>query len=199
MKNIILFGLIVSVISFSVGHSTGSVTSHVNNIDPKNVGGRFTFGEVNMLIDTMRGLYNTDIDRATPTDNRIGIGAPPSSGERALKLDVEGPVGADKYCDEKGSNCLLIDAGGNYGLNTDPQGTLRLKVAGAVGGAQYCDSGGNNCRPGNKLYPYPTGCGGGSIIQSTGDGNWICGTETVRNKTVQLKKGEEPGPEASIP
>lgn len=52
-------------------------------------------------------------------NGNVGIGTTsPSVGEEALKLDVEGAIGATKYCDQDGNNCKTIAemAGGGGAL-----------------------------------------------------------------------------------
>ncbi len=103
----------------------------------------------------------------------VGIGddTPNSGTGGQLKLDVEGPVGATKYCDASGNNCFtaadaaasisgggglwVASAGGTIYYNsgtpkvaigsTGTSGSLMLDVEGTIGATQYCDASGNNC------------------------------------------------------
>jgi len=49
-------------------------------------------------------------------DGKLGVGTlRPSTGEKVLKVDVEGAVGAQFYCDENGNHCVSAPFGGNGG------------------------------------------------------------------------------------
>jgi hypothetical protein len=62
------------------------------------------------IVGGLRSLTNFFVD------GKAGIGTlRPSTGEQALKLDVEGAVGAKFYCDQNGNHCVAGDSLGDGG------------------------------------------------------------------------------------
>ena len=103
-KNKLVLGLLLGAFFVSLGYATAVITNHVGTIPVKSTGDRLSYGELNKIVGTLKGIYNTTLD------NRIGIGTEiPSTGEETLKLDIEGPVGATNYCDEDGNNCFAVN------------------------------------------------------------------------------------------
>ncbi|MEK7477879.1 MAG: hypothetical protein AAB645_00725, partial [Patescibacteria group bacterium] len=52
-------------------------------------------------------------------DGRMGLGTlRPDTGEQVLRLDVNGAVGANFYCDENGNHCVAGDSLGTGGPST---------------------------------------------------------------------------------
>jgi hypothetical protein len=130
----------------SVGHGNGVITGmspnskHLGNFgylntttDPDDPQGRFfiqTDTNTNQINETTEHHFNI-----THAGN-IGIGTTDPSdgtanGGQALKLDVEGAIGASTYCDENGENCQTI-----------------LQLAGGGGGGKFVDG----TDPNNAVY-----------------------------------------------
>jgi hypothetical protein len=55
-------------------------------------------------------------------DGKLGVGTlRPSTGEQALRADIEGAIGAKYYCDENGNHCVAggsLNTGGNNSTTT---------------------------------------------------------------------------------
>ena len=71
---------------------------------PLNTGPTGQSKEGGLILNTGGAATGLIIDQGA-----VGIGTTsPSVGEEVLKLDVEGAIGAMKYCDENGDNCKTI-------------------------------------------------------------------------------------------
>jgi hypothetical protein len=111
------------------------------------VHGRMAIGDANKdgTIDNNDLAHDTSgnpIPGVLTVGEGIGIGTvEPSTGDQALKLDVEGAVGATHYCDEEGNNCVQPPLGGgdfpdydfNIGrqINGGPGGRVNSSVSGS--------------------------------------------------------------------
>jgi len=76
-----------------------------------------------LIAGGLRSLSNLFVD------GKLGVGTlRPSTGEQALKVDVEGAVGAKFFCDENGNNCVAgsdLGGGGNsVNINIDGNGGI---------------------------------------------------------------------------
>lgn len=105
----------ILVICFAIGFyifawTEPSSSPPAGNVDaPINVGGTTQYKSGAFGVG---GLFETDDETHLAIDGgNVGIGTTdPSMGSDGtqLKLDVEGPIGAIKYCDENGDNCKTI-------------------------------------------------------------------------------------------
>ncbi len=194
MKKIKNLGACILFSSLCLGLGYAAAVASVDQLSPKKQGANLTANEVNLLLDTMRGVYNSDVDPDSPSDNRIGIGAPADAGEKELKLDVKGALGANDYCDENGNNCLLIDAAGGYGIGVAGDSTssgeqkLKLDVEGPIGATKYCNADGSACYALEEIPPLPE-CAADQILEWTGS-EWGCAPATCTFYTYKAAPKE---------
>ncbi len=169
VKNILGYALLGGFM-MTCGFALGETPTHPNDILPKHAGDRLSVGEMNTIVETLKGIYNSG------GEHQIGIG---SSPEASLKLGVNGAMGSTDYCDGNGNNCLLIDGGGNYGMGVAGEATssgeqpLKLDIEGQVGAEKFCDENGNNCIDMGEVQFLPKDCTPGDTVAWGGSG-WVC-------------------------
>lgn len=91
-------GLIFLLLPLQTAFST---VSDVSSISEKVVGDTVDHSEFNSIVEVLKGFFNEN------SGSSVGIGSTPTS---ALKLDVDGKVGATEYCNEDGTVCTASDS-----------------------------------------------------------------------------------------
>ena len=124
----IVGGLALGLAVFAVSASSVSAAiSITDNITPQNCARRdaacaffldtTSEGQIKwggLVAGGLRSLSNLFVD------GKMGVGTlAPSVGQKALRLDVEGAVGAQFYCDANGNNCIAGDQLGQGGGGGD--------------------------------------------------------------------------------
>ena len=90
-----------------------------NTEEPINAGNKPQTKSGNLTVNVLRagGLVSDFSSYLATISGSVGIGtvSPNTGGEQNLKLDVEGAVGAQYYCDETGNKCIKGDSLGGGG------------------------------------------------------------------------------------
>ncbi|MEK7575654.1 MAG: hypothetical protein AAB491_01035 [Patescibacteria group bacterium] len=127
-----------------------------NTEEPINAGNKPQTKSGNLTVDVLRagGLVSDFSSYLATISGSVGIGtvSPNTGGEQNLKLDVEGAVGAEYYCDKDGNNCVAGGSlgGGGGGLRTYI-GTTSSSYTGNIGGYSVANSYCNSAFPGSRM------------------------------------------------
>lgn len=84
------------------------------------------------LITNLNAIFNSSVG--------IGTASPSTGGEEDLKLDVEGAVGAESYCDKDGNNCVAGGSLGGGGGSVLEKGTALYKTTSCTS-QSWCGNG----------------------------------------------------------
>ena len=173
-----LLALGVGLLGGTLGHAA---VYNMDSFNAKSTGDAFSAIELNMLVDTIRGIDRDDLNTSVETDDRYGIGLDPGFAPTE-KLDVNGNVKATAFIGD-GSLLTNITAtgfwtqtgsdinypGGNVGIGT-AYPDESLTVVGNVKAANFLYSDGT---------PVSGGGGGGSSLWSTNASNIYRGSGYV--------------------